>query len=112
MLSSVECLLKENQTELLSERRSVERKPFVRPVTIRAGREQDIVAFAFSRDISPVGIGLISQISWKERTRGSIEVLSTKRHECYVIYAEVRWTRVFGDNWYYTGWRFLEEDNT
>lgn len=110
MLASVECLLKENQSELLSERRSVERKPFVRPVTIRAGRDRDLVAFAFSRDISPVGIGLISQVSWKERTLARIEVLSTERSECYAVVAEVRWTKAFGDNWFYTGWKFVDEE--
>ena len=109
MLASVKSLLKENETELLSERRSVERKPFVRPVTIRAGRHRDLVAFAFSRDISPVGIGLISQVSWKEHTQAQIEVLSIERHDCHVVCAEVRWTRAFGDNWFYTGWKFVED---
>ena len=109
MLASVECLLKENQTELLAERRGVQRKPFVRPVTIRAGKNFDLVSFAFSRDLTPVGIGLISQVAWKERTRAKIEVVSTERHECYAIYAQVKWTRAFGDNWFYTGWSFIDD---
>lgn len=109
MLASVDSLLKENQAELLQERRCVDRRPFVRPVTIRAGRDHDLVAFAFSRDVSPIGIGLISQVAWKEGTRATIEVHSTKQHQGLSVTAEVRWTRTYGERWYYTGWCFVEE---
>lgn len=108
MLAAVKNLLKENQSELLTERRN-DRKPFVRPVTIRAGRNRDTVAFAFSREISSVGIGLISQVEWKARTQATIEVISIEKQEVYQIAGEARWTRPFGQNWYYTGWKFVDE---
>ena len=88
MLASVDSMLKENQAELLEERRCVDRRPFVRPVTIRAGREHELVAFAFSRDVSPIGIGLISQVAWKERTRARIEIHSTKHYQGFAVNAE------------------------
>ena len=109
MLAAIDSLLKENQSELLEDRRCVDRRPFVRPATIRAGRDHELVAFAFSRDVTPIGIGLISQVAWKERCVATIEIHSTKQHEGFSFIAEVRWTRAYGERWYYTGWRFVDE---
>ena len=109
MLPAVENLLKENESDLLSERRGGDKKPFVRPATIRAGRNQDVVAFAISKDLSRNGIGLISQVEWKERTFAQGEILSTEKHEVHTVNVEALWTRPFGDNWYYTAWKFVDD---
>lgn len=109
MLACVEAIVRGNSSDLLEERRCVERLPFVRPVTIRSGEDRERVTFAFSRDVSPLGIGMISQVAWDERIRARLEVHSTRQCDGFAIWAEVRWTRAYGERWFFTGWRFLDE---
>ena len=101
-------LLKENEKELLQERRSVDRKPFVRPVVIAAGRNREQIHDGFSRDISPMGIGIVSQVEWAEQTCAIIQI-HTIRGKRVTLRACVRWTRPYGDGWFLTGWNFLDE---
>ena len=111
-IACVAKLLKDNETAMLRERRAVDRKPFARPVTIECGKDQSEIHDAFSRDISPIGIGIISRVNFRERTRAYLTVHTIVRQEQTRVLAEVRWTKPFGKGWYLTGWHFLEEATT
>jgi hypothetical protein len=107
-LATVQQLIKDNEIETLRERRSVDRKPFVRPVSIAVGKNRDTVHEAFSRDISAIGIGLMSQVPFE---RGSLAVLSihcpTRRSTRLI--AETRWCQPYGQGWFLSGWSFIRE---
>ena len=105
--AAVEKLLKENQAELLADRRSVRRTPFARPVQIASGRDRTEQHEGFSRDISAVGIGIISRVQWPERTVVRLTVHSVKGKPL-VVDAEARWTQDYGLGWFLTGWAFLD----
>ena len=107
-LASIQQLLKENEAELLRERRSADRKPFARPVLIATGKNHEDVQEAFSRDISPVGIGLITRAVWQEGTLAVLIIHSLGKKRVRVT-AEVRWCQAYGDGWYITGWAFVRE---
>ena len=105
--SSVLALLKDHETELLKDRRSIKRKPFCRRVHITAGREQDQFFEAVSRDVSQVGMGTVGQVEWRAHSLAwlTIYLLNTKS---VTIEAESRWTEPYGKGWFLTGWTFRE----
>ena len=107
MSEAISRLLRENQQQLLRERRSVQRKPFVRPVAVRSGPELLVQAKAFSRDLSNIGIGLICDREWDIGTVATLEIHSISGHPVR-IRCDLRWSESFGRGWYSTGWRFLE----
>ena len=107
-LASIQQLLKENEAELLRERRSADRKPFTRPVLVLCGKNQETVHEAFSRDISPVGIGLITRVEWSEGAFAVLVIHSVGKKVIRVA-SEVRWCQPYGDGWYVSGWTFLRE---
>ena len=104
---TIEFLLKEYETEMLRDRRAVRRKPFVRPVIIQTGRNRDEIHHVFSRDISSVGIGVISQVKWKDNTVARISIESINGKRTATVDAQARWTQPYGEGWYITGWKFL-----
>ena len=106
-LTTIEALLKDHETEMLRDRRSVRRKSLVRPMSIACGRHRDKVYGAFSRDISHVGIGTISQLEWPESTMATLTVHSISKRKL-VFEAQARWNEEFGENWFLTGWSFLD----
>ena len=105
---NVEFLLKEYETEMLRDRRAVRRKPFVRPVTIIAGRNRDQIHQVFSRDISTIGIGVISQIDWPDNTMAQMSIKTICGKKTVAVNAEARWTEPYGDGWFVTGWKFID----
>ena len=106
--TGIQRLLKEVQAAQLRERRSVDRKPFVRPVEIAAGRNRSELHDAFSRDISIQGIGLISRVEWPEATMARLKIHSLDGKEV-AVNAKVRWCQPYGHGWYLAGWTFLDE---
>ena len=108
MISAVDQLLKENQSALLRERRSVNRSPFCRPVIITVGRSVPENQVAFARDISPHGIGIIENMSRSVGTIAEIEIHSIFSRSIRVR-SEMRWCEPFGKGWFVTGWTFLQE---
>lgn len=104
---AIDGLLREHQATVVSdERRSVGRKPFMRPVKIEIDRGR-IELQAFSRDVSPKGISLVFD---RELNAGQIATLSIHRlfGAPTVIRAELRWCESFGKGWFVSGWRFLD----
>ena len=107
-LASINKLLKENEAELLRERRSSDRKPFVRPVTIVEHRKNTEAEHGFSRDLSSIGIGLIGRRQWSPGTTALLTIHRPNRRPVEVT-AEVRWCESFGNGWFQAGWRFIRE---
>ena len=103
--ASVQALLKDRDTELMRDRRSVHRKPFVRPLEISIGRGRADVHKGFSRDISHVGIGTILPIEVPEGITAIITVGALNKRRI-VVEAQSRWSESFGDGWFVTGWTF------
>jgi hypothetical protein len=104
---TIENLLREQQTTILRERRSVNRQPFVRPLEVQArGTEPQT---GFSRDVSRHGISLIAR---QPLAAGTIATL--RIHSVYgppmEVRAEVRWCDPFGDGWFLSGWYFLDSN--
>ena len=98
-------VVKEDTRYVRSEMRSVHRENLVVPVTIvhRDDREQH----AFSRNISPAGICLISNepVAVNESLELEIYRLNGKSER---IIAEVRWCKPFGDEYFMSGWKFVQ----
>ena len=103
-IKCVEQLLRENQAAKMRERRATNRKPFARPVKIVTAQNE--IYDGFSRDLSPQGIGVITQ---EELPQSTIATITIHRLEgsAVDVPAEVRWSAPFGDGWYVSGWRFL-----
>ena len=99
-------IIKENEAEILRERRATDRRPFTRPVIISAGRDR--VCVSFSRDLSPIGVGLISQCKWREGETANLTIHCVSGRSKQVI-AEVRWCRDYGKGWFLSGWKFLRD---
>jgi hypothetical protein len=99
--------LKENEFELMTDRRSTNRRPFVRPVQIRSLRQEPLENEAFSRDISPEGIGIICRSIWQPFQRATLQVHGLKGKDV-VFNAEVRWCEPFGKGWFIVGFSFLQ----
>jgi hypothetical protein len=103
---TIDTLLREQQTSVLKDRRTVDRQPFVRPMQIVPSRSGKPIA-GFSRDVSRHGISIILGESLSPGTIATLEI-----HRLYGaplrIKAEVRWCDSFGEGWYCSGWYFLE----
>ena len=108
-LTSIQQLMKENEVSLIRERRSADRKPFVRPIVIATGRNHDTLQDAFSRDISSNGMGIVTSTEWTVGTRAVLTIHSLSKHTVRVS-AEVRWCQEYGSGWYLSGWNFLGEN--
>lgn len=102
---SVDRLLRETQVSSLRERRSSDRKAFVRPVKIYFGRDTAQFQRAFSKDISKIGLGLITEEEWQVGRLAVLEVHALAGPPA-VLRAEVRWCEKFGRGWYLSGWHF------
>ena len=107
----IESLRKAESDEVLRERRSAGRRPFVRPVIITLGRDAKTEIRTTSKDLSQTGIGLIHDI---ELQVGRTGVLTIHRlHDDPVkIRAEVRWCQPFCGEWFASGWRFIAEERS
>lgn len=104
----IDRLLKENETIRLREKRAADRRPFVRPVTIRLVRSREEIHEAFSRDISSMGLGVIGRQEWPQGTRAELKVHAVVHQQPFMVTADARWTESFGSGWYLTGWRFVD----
>ena len=106
----IESLRKSESDEVIHERRSAGRRPFVRPVIITLGRDAKTEIRTTSNNISQTGIGLIHD---EEIRVGRIGVLTIYRlhDEPIRVRAEVRWCQPFCGSWFASGWRFIVEEH-
>ena len=73
-IEAIEELMQESQTEDARGRRAVGRKPFPRPVKVVFGQQQAQTQEAFSRDISVLGIGMISRFEFPPSMIATIHI--------------------------------------
>lgn len=80
----------------------------MRPVRIRIVGDEENEFLGYSKNISPVGIGLILP---DEFPRGTIATLSIHSLENLHVHlrAELRWSEPFGTGWFLSGWKLLAE---
>ena len=104
MSHGIEQLFKENQAQLLRERRHAERVPFARPVVIHPCRGQEQF-HGFTRDISTMGVGVISPVPWEPPTIVALDIHSLHGRDVK-FKAESRWCEEYGDGWYLVGFVF------
>ena len=109
ILQIIESLRKAESDDVLRDRRSAGRRPFVRPVLITLGRDEHTEIQTTSNNLSQTGIGLVHDV---EVQVGRIGVLTIHRlHDDPVrIRAEVRWCQPFCGLWFASGWRFIVEE--
>jgi hypothetical protein len=104
MQEEIERLLLEIQRAKYTERRTEPRQPFARPVQIHFPNGP--IVRAFSKDLSAMGIGIISDASFPSGAIATLEIHSTIS-ESVILRAEVRWCDGYGKGWYLLGWKFL-----
>ena len=88
------------------ENRSVHRDHLVRPVQLHLrSQETEQTIGAFSRNISDVGIGIITE---QEIRSGEFAVIEIERFngEPAKIISECRWSKNYCGNWFISGWQF------
>ena len=102
----VEQLLREEHAQIMRERRSVHRNPFVRPVTIVIPDTGQCIV-GFSKNISQVGIGVVTKIDIPLETVATVHISRVDKDDV-VLQAECRWQRQFVRDWHISGWHFLQ----
>jgi hypothetical protein len=99
-------LMAEEQQRQIDDRRSCGRLPFVRPLSVSPRGITGQHFEAFSRNISPLGLGVVSREAFKMGDVATIEIHRFNRPPIAIL-AECRWADNFGTNWYFSGWSFL-----
>ena len=102
----VEQLVAADRELLGQNRRSEKRHSFAYPVTICLGRDETHMIPAFSRDISPQGIGLLHRNNLADGRVGTLTIHLPDKPPVS-IRAESRWSKPYGDGWFITGWRLI-----
>lgn len=105
LVSLVQRLLDEDNRFDRTERRSTVRESFARPVIVRIGDAANELS-AFSRNISPDGIGLVSTMEFPADTTAKLEILSTAGVSPTIL-SELKWCKPLGKGWFLSGWKFL-----
>jgi hypothetical protein len=88
-----------------ADQRVSQRYPFFRPVTITIGGCGGKKVSAFSRDISPSGIGLLHSMPL-DTDRLRLSIPWTEGHPLE-IRTDIRWCAPAGEGWYLSGGRFV-----
>lgn len=86
------------------ELRSVHRERLVCPVEIWLDDESEPVD-AFSRNISTMGIALISDRPVEEKLRATLEIYRRTTVASRIV-SECRWCKPFGKKFWVSGWQF------
>ena len=102
----VEQLIREETQQIARERRSAHRQSIIRPVTVSLRSDENIIVHGFTRNISPKGVGLISDLNFVEGGLAVIRIHSLEKTGTRIL-SECRWTNPFGDGWFCSGWHFL-----
>ena len=98
-------VVQEDSRWMRSEMRSVHRENLVVPVAIvlKDGSQYE----AFSRNISPAGVCLISSEPVTANKNFELEIYRLNGKSDRII-AEVRWCKPFGQEYYMSGWKFVQ----
>jgi hypothetical protein len=104
MKEAIEQLLLEVQRAKFSERRTEPRQPFPRPVQVHLA--QGRIVSAFAKDLSTMGIGIITNVESAVGTVAVLEIHTLTGDPVY-LRSEVRWCDAYGRGWHLVGWKFL-----
>jgi len=110
-------ILKEDAKYDQSENRSAHRENLVRHVGIEmrqseqsqpatAGDEAESM-FGFSRNVSATGIGLITEFVVADKSVAVLSIDRLRTAKTATILSECRWCRPYGENYFLSGWQFL-----
>jgi hypothetical protein len=88
-----------------TERRTLVREHFVRPISITIAGQPTFIAF--SRNFTASGIGLISNRPINESELASLEIYRLNDQPAELL-AECRWCKSYGGSWYLSGWKLLK----
>ena len=102
----VQQILDEETRARVGERRDASRQPLSRPLSIEPRDETGRSLTAMSRDISALGLGVISTDHFQTGCIARIEISRFKGPPSVVL-AECRWCDPFGNGWYLSGWNFV-----
>ena len=96
--------LKHDARESNAERRSHGRTPLFKPVILRMGEDFSVRHAAFTRDISPTGVGLLHSFPIEPAE----VMLTTQLHnrETIELIVDVTWCMSCGEGWYISGGAF------
>ncbi len=94
---------------IMRERRDASRLAITREVQIEIRGQTGVRHEAITRDISRIGVGLLSQVHVEPGTLAKLSIDRPRRRPSVVL-AECRWCDQFGDSWYLTGWHFMAVD--
>lgn len=103
---AIDDLLKEDSQFDRNENRSAHRENLVRAVVIQV-RDPESIYHAFSRNVSATGIGLITPDEIPERVTAVLEIARLNQSKDVSILADCRWCRPYGENWFISGWQFI-----
>lgn len=96
-------LVVEAHQDVRKDRRSETRYPFFRQITMHVPGATPTVAF--SREISPVGIGLLHNV---QLTPGEVELTIPSRKGYSIrVRTKVLWCQPCGEGWYISGGQFV-----
>lgn len=99
-------LLDEDRRRVQVERRSVHREPFVRPVTAVFSESPNHRVNGFTKNISPLGVGVILPGPIPEGSSVRLFIHRFGRPPSCVV-CECRWCDEFGEGWYTLGMNFM-----
>jgi hypothetical protein len=68
--------------------------------------DEDFVIRAFTRNISGMGVGVVSDIKFDEGRVAYLKIHSLETKPMKFL-ATCRWSSNFGDGWFTSGWNFL-----
>ena len=102
----VDEILNEESRFIMRERRDAARQPITRAVQIRPHNQQGMTFSALTRDISNLGVGIISQDPWERGIMARIEIDRLERR-MVAVQAECRWCDQITEGWFLSGWHFV-----
>jgi hypothetical protein len=102
----VEQILDEETRARIIERRDAARQAITRPVVIEPRDEPGRGINALARNISEMGIGVISAEPLRPNTLARI-VITRSEGAPSIVLAECRWCESFQNGWYVSGWNFV-----
>lgn len=105
----IQMLVEKARTGLQVELRQGRRFPFFQPVTLSTDDDRLVSLPAFARDISPLGVGLLS--NWPVNFQPvHLRIHMTDEQEVELS-GFVRWCQPCGQGWYTIGVGFQDEDS-
>ncbi len=102
----VDGIIDEETRARMQDRRAVGREPLCRPVDVTPFNAGGQSVSALSKDISGMGIGLVSQQPVEPRTTAKLTIYRLRGRPSVVV-AECRWCEQSAGGWFLSGWYFM-----